>query len=144
MTRRRRITRRPIRLGSRNRPAPARPLPGRGPCPAAALGRQQAAHRGRAEGVGPDAVDRVGGDRDHAAHLDRQGVKVICVPKTALMGDGVVTVKNAQPGEIVSPQFSGGGGIAKIVDMDSLEVEVDVNENFITRVRPGRPASIRL
>ncbi|HEY6453053.1 MAG TPA: efflux RND transporter periplasmic adaptor subunit, partial [Steroidobacteraceae bacterium] len=36
--------------------------------------------------------------------------------------DGVVTVKNAQPGEIVSPQFSGGGGIAKIVDMDSLEV----------------------
>lgn len=58
--------------------------------------------------------------------------------------DGVVTVKSAQPGEIVSPQFSGGGGIAKIVDMDSLEVDVDVNENFINRVRPAQPATITL
>jgi RND family efflux transporter MFP subunit len=58
--------------------------------------------------------------------------------------DGVVTVKTAQPGEIVSPQFSGGGGIAKIVDMDSLEVEVDVSENFINRVRAGQPASVTL
>jgi RND family efflux transporter MFP subunit len=58
--------------------------------------------------------------------------------------DGVVTVKTAQPGEIVSPQFSGGGGIAKIVDMDSLEVDVDVSENFINRVRPGQPARVTL
>jgi RND family efflux transporter MFP subunit len=58
--------------------------------------------------------------------------------------DGVVTVKNAQPGEIVSPQFSGGGGIAKIVDMDSLEVDVDVSENFIHRVHPKQPATITL
>ncbi|MGB6603719.1 MAG: efflux RND transporter periplasmic adaptor subunit, partial [Steroidobacteraceae bacterium] len=58
--------------------------------------------------------------------------------------DGVVTVKTAQPGEIVSPQFSGGGGIAKIVDMDSLEVEVDVSENFINRVRAGQPATVTL
>ena len=58
--------------------------------------------------------------------------------------DGVVTVKSAQPGEIVSPQFSGGGGIAKIVDMDSLEVDVDVNENFINRVRPAQAATITL
>jgi len=58
--------------------------------------------------------------------------------------DGVVTVKNAQPGEIVSPQFSGGGGIAKIVDMDSLEVDVDVSENFINRVRPKQAATITL
>lgn len=61
---------------------------------------------------------------------------------------GVVTVKAAQPGEMVSPISAGGGftrtGIGTVVDMDSLEVEVDVNENFITRVRPGRPASIRL
>ncbi len=58
--------------------------------------------------------------------------------------DGVVTVKNAQPGEIVSPQFSGGGGIAKIVDMDSLEVDVDVSENFINRVHPKQAATITL
>ena len=58
--------------------------------------------------------------------------------------DGVVTVKNAQPGEIVSPQFSGGGGIARIVDMDSLEVDVDVSENFITRVHTKQPATIML
>jgi RND family efflux transporter MFP subunit len=58
--------------------------------------------------------------------------------------DGVVTVRTAQPGEIVSPQFSGGGGIAKIVDMDSLEVDVDVSENFINRVRPEQAARITL
>jgi RND family efflux transporter MFP subunit len=61
---------------------------------------------------------------------------------------GVVTVKAAQPGEMVSPISAGGGftrtGIGTVVDMDSLEVEVDVNENFITRVRPGQPVTIRL
>lgn len=58
--------------------------------------------------------------------------------------DGVVTVKSAQPGEIVSPQFSGGGGIAKVVDMGSLEVDVDVSENFINRVHAEQPAVITL
>jgi RND family efflux transporter MFP subunit len=58
--------------------------------------------------------------------------------------DGVVTVKNAQPGEIVSPQFSGGGGVAKIVDMNPLEVDVDVSENFIHRVHSHQPATITL
>jgi RND family efflux transporter MFP subunit len=61
---------------------------------------------------------------------------------------GVVTVKAAQAGEIVSPSSAGGGftrtGIGTIVDMDSLEVEVDVSENFINRVAPGQAASIRL
>lgn len=50
---------------------------------------------------------------------------------------GVVTEKNAQPGEIVSPSASGGftrTGICTVVDMDSLEIEVDVNEAFIGRV----------
>jgi RND family efflux transporter MFP subunit len=55
---------------------------------------------------------------------------------------GVVTVKAAQPGEIVSPISAGGGftrtGIGTIVDMDSLEIQVDVNENFINRVRPAQ------
>jgi RND family efflux transporter MFP subunit len=58
--------------------------------------------------------------------------------------DGVVTVKSAQPGEIVSPQFLGGGGIAKVVDMDSLEVDVDVGESFINRVYAKQPAVITL
>ncbi len=62
--------------------------------------------------------------------------------------DGVVTVKAAQAGEIVSPQAAGGGftrtGIGTIVDMESLEVEVDVSENFINRVRAGQPATIKL
>ena len=55
---------------------------------------------------------------------------------------GVVTVKNAQTGEIVSPGSAGGGftrtGICTIVDMDSLEIEVDVNESFIGRVFGGQ------
>jgi RND family efflux transporter MFP subunit len=60
---------------------------------------------------------------------------------------GVITVKAAQPGEIVSP-FSTGGftrtGIGTIVDMDSLEVEVDVSENFINRVHAKQPATVKL
>lgn len=54
---------------------------------------------------------------------------------------GVITDKAAQVGEIVSPLSAGGGftrtGVATIVDMDSLEVEVDVNEAYISRVQPG-------
>jgi RND family efflux transporter MFP subunit len=61
---------------------------------------------------------------------------------------GIVTVKNAQEGEMVSPISAGGGftrtGIGTIVDMDSLEIEVDVSENFINRVRPDQPVSARL
>jgi RND family efflux transporter MFP subunit len=61
---------------------------------------------------------------------------------------GVITVKAAQPGEIVSPISAGGGftrtGIGTIVDMESLEVEVDVNENFIARVHAGQPATVKL
>ncbi|TVZ41990.1 RND family efflux transporter MFP subunit [Alteromonadaceae bacterium 2753L.S.0a.02] len=55
---------------------------------------------------------------------------------------GVITVKNAQPGEIVAPAAAGGGftrtGICTLVDMDSLEIEVDVNEAFIGRVAAGQ------
>jgi len=56
---------------------------------------------------------------------------------------GVIIAKAAQVGEIVSPFSAGGGftrtGIGTIVDMDSLEVEVDVNEAYINRVQPGQP-----
>jgi RND family efflux transporter MFP subunit len=55
---------------------------------------------------------------------------------------GVVTVKAAQPGEMISPISAGGGftrtGIGTVVDMDSLEIQVDVNESFIQRVHPGQ------
>ncbi len=55
---------------------------------------------------------------------------------------GVVTSKDAQPGEMVSPVSAGGGftrtGIATVVDMESREIEVDVNEAFINRVRAGQ------
>jgi RND family efflux transporter MFP subunit len=61
---------------------------------------------------------------------------------------GVVTVKAAQPGEMVSPVSAGGGftrtGIGTIVDMNSLEVDVDVAESFINRVTPGMPARVKL
>ncbi len=61
---------------------------------------------------------------------------------------GIVTVKAAQEGEMVSPISAGGGftrtGIGTIVDMDSLEVEVDVSENFISRIATGQPAAITL
>ncbi len=56
---------------------------------------------------------------------------------------GVVVSKDAQRGEMVSPISAGGGftrtGIATIVDMNSLEIEVDVNESYIARVKPGQP-----
>lgn len=58
--------------------------------------------------------------------------------------DGVVVSKDAQPGEMVSPISAGGGftrtGIATIVDMDSREIEVDVNEAFINRVKAEQKA----
>ncbi|MFZ3354241.1 MAG: efflux RND transporter periplasmic adaptor subunit, partial [Xanthobacteraceae bacterium] len=61
---------------------------------------------------------------------------------------GIVTEKSAQAGEMVSPISAGSGftrtGIGTIVDMNSLEVEVDVSENFIGRVLPQQPVRIRL
>ena len=57
---------------------------------------------------------------------------------------GIAVSKDAQPGEMVSPVSAGGGftrtGISTIVDMDSLEIEVDVNESSIAKVVPGQPA----
>jgi HlyD family secretion protein len=58
---------------------------------------------------------------------------------------GVALSKDAQPGEMVSPVSAGGGftrtGISTIVDMRSLEVEVDVNESYINRVTAGQPVT---
>jgi RND family efflux transporter MFP subunit len=61
---------------------------------------------------------------------------------------GMVVSKNAQPGEMISPVSAGGGftrtGICTIVDMESLEIEVDVNEAYIQRVTPGQRVSATL
>jgi HlyD family secretion protein len=58
--------------------------------------------------------------------------------------DGIVVETEAQPGEMISPLSVGGftrTGICTLVDMNSLEVDVDVNETFIGRVHPGIPVS---
>ena len=59
--------------------------------------------------------------------------------------DGIVVDKSAQPGEMISPLSAGGSftrtGICTIVDMDSIEIEVDVNEAFIGRVSAGAPVN---
>jgi RND family efflux transporter MFP subunit len=61
---------------------------------------------------------------------------------------GVAISKDAQPGEMVSPVSAGGGftrtGISTIVDMKSLEIEVDVNESYINRVQPDQRVSATL
>ena len=62
--------------------------------------------------------------------------------------DGVITTKDAQPGEMISPVSAGGGftrtGIGTIVDMSSLEIEIDVNESYINRVEPGQAVEATL
>ncbi|HEU0037729.1 MAG TPA: efflux RND transporter periplasmic adaptor subunit, partial [Verrucomicrobiae bacterium] len=61
---------------------------------------------------------------------------------------GIVTTKDSQPGEMISPISAGGGftrtGICTIVDMDSLEIEIDVNESYIHRVQPGQSVEATL
>ncbi len=61
---------------------------------------------------------------------------------------GIVTSKDAQPGEMISPISAGGGftrtGVCTIVDMKSLEIEVDVNESYIDRVEVGQPVTATL
>jgi HlyD family secretion protein len=56
---------------------------------------------------------------------------------------GVVTSKDAQPGEMISPLATPGGfnrtGLCTIVDPDSLEIEVEVNEDHLNKVTPGQP-----
>ena len=90
--------------------------------------------------------------RQAAVTVSRASLKVAqtAVDDTVIRAPfaGIVTEKAAQVGEIVSPMSAGGGftrtGIGTIVDVDSLEVEVDVSENFISRVTAGQPASVTL
>lgn len=92
--------------------------------------------------------------RTLAARLERQSAEVTVAEREVMVWrqqledtvirapfSGVVTTKNAQPGEMISPMSVGGftrTGICTIVDMDSLEIEVDVGESYINRVLPGQ------
>ncbi len=108
-------------------------------------------------------------DYDHAeasalalkAHLVQQEADVLVAERTIAtwrqqLDDmtirapfpGIVTSKNAQPGEMISPISAGGGftrtGIGTVVDMQSLEIEIDVGESYINRVEPGQPVEATL
>lgn len=115
------------------------------------------------DGVSSEAeVDRVEAEvKSLGARLDRQALEVTVANRRVqvLMQEledtiirapfaGVVVAKNAQPGEMISPISAGGGftrtGIGTIVDMDSLEVEVDVNESYLNRVEIGQAVQARL
>ena len=90
---------------------------------------------------------QLGSQQKQAVSADAQVVEAkvnfdYCVVRAPF--NGVITTKDAQVGEIISPFSAGGGftrtGIGTIVDMDSLEVDVDVNEAYIGRVKPDMPA----
>ena len=95
------------------------------------------------------------------AHLAQQQLDVVVAERTVTMWqqqmedmiirapfDGVITTKDSQPGEMISPVSAGGGftrtGIGTVVDMDSLEIEIDVNESYINRVGPGQAVEATL
>ena len=95
------------------------------------------------------------------AHLAQQKLDVIVAERQVALWqqqlddmiirapfDGVIATKDAQPGEMISPVSAGGGftrtGIGTIVDMTSLEIEIDVNESYINRVEPGQAVEATL
>jgi RND family efflux transporter MFP subunit len=95
------------------------------------------------------------------SRLDRQEKDVTVAERTVAMNQqslddmvvrapfaGVITTKDAQPGEMISPISAGGGftrtGIGTVVDMDSLEIEIDVNESYINRVSAGQAVEATL
>jgi RND family efflux transporter MFP subunit len=88
--------------------------------------------------------------RNERSAADRLKIADIGVDNTVVRAPfaGVVIAKAAQPGEIVSPLSAGGGftrtGIGTIVDMDSLEIEVDVGEAYIGRVKAKMPVQATL
>ena len=92
------------------------------------------------------------GSNEQQIRVAREGVAVagVQLDNTVIRApfSGVVTAKAAQPGETISPISAGGGftrtGIGTIVDMDSLEIQVDVNEAYINRVTPGQPVEATL
>jgi RND family efflux transporter MFP subunit len=87
--------------------------------------------------------DVIVAEKQVAAWMQQMDDAIIRAPFT-----GIVTSKNAQPGEMISPISAGGGftrtGICTIVDMESLEIEIDVNESYINRVRAGQAVEASL
>lgn len=61
---------------------------------------------------------------------------------------GVVIDRNVEVGEMVAPggftSQQSTGAIVRIADPSSLEVEADINESYIARLKPGQPASIKI
>ena len=94
------------------------------------------------------SLDAAGAQMDGLEALLAVRKQVVDDMKIRAPFSGVVVYKAAQPGEMISPVSAGGGsirtGIGTIVDMDSLEIEVDVNEAFINRVQAGQPVVANL
>src|ERR1700678_2073285 len=89
------------------------------------------------------ALTKVQVDGAEAGIAEAQQAVNNCVIRAPF--DGVAVSKDAQVGEMISPVSAGGGftrtGVATIVDMNSNEIEVDVNEAYIARVEPGQPVT---
>jgi HlyD family secretion protein len=121
----------------------------------------------QSELIGKNVVSQA--DFDHAkadalaykARLEQQSNEVAVSERTVAVWEqqlddtvvrapfaGIVTTKDAQPGEMISPVSAGGGftrtGICTVVDMLSLEIEIDVNEAYINRVEAGQPVEATL
>ena len=94
------------------------------------------------------SLDAAGAQMDGLEALLAVRKQVVDDMKIRAPFSGVVVYKAAQPGEMISPVSAGGGsirtGIGTIVDMDSLEIEVDVNEAFINRVQAEQPVVANL
>ena len=93
-------------------------------------------------------VARIASLREQITVAERQvGLQKTALDDTIIRApfSGMAITKDAQPGEMVSPVSAGGGftrtGICTVVDMHSLEIDVDVNESYINRVRPAQQVS---
>jgi len=93
-------------------------------------------------------LDRAGKDVEVAERSRAVQAELLKDMEIRAPFSGVVVAKAAQPGEMISPVSAGGGftrtGICTIVDMESLEVEVDVNEAYINRVHDDQPVQVTL
>jgi len=120
-----------------------RDLAATGIATAAELDRASAEYRGRQAQLERSRTEVEVARREVAVAQQELEDTVIRAPFA-----GIVTIKNAQPGEMISPISAGGGftrtGICTLVDMESLEIEVDVNESYINRVRPAQAVEATL
>ena len=113
------------------------------------IGSEQAEDNARTAQASLEARLAIAREQLRAAEADR-GIANQDLDNTVVRApfSGVIVSKDAQRGEMVSPISAGGGftrtGIATIVDMSSLEIEVDVNEAYIARVEPGQKVEATL